>query len=152
MIWSSSILPSSEDAADHKCIGGGVGSSSSGPCCLRHLVPGGRKPPYQSSGDGCCSKVSINFLRRFMSHTMGWMSNIILVVAYIYKQGGTVSPSLYLLARQILVWSKSSAMTIALWGTPVIDLFGSALNKKLPAYCSFIPDPVAWQEDVFLVL
>ena len=32
-----------------------------------------------------------------------------------------------------------------------MNLFASALNKKLLLYCFLLPDPIAWQEDAFLV-
>ena len=37
------------------------------------------------------------------------------------------------------------------WGTPMVDLFATALNRRLPVYCSPVPDPMAWQVDVFAV-
>ena len=37
------------------------------------------------------------------------------------------------------------------WGTPMVDLFATSLNKRLPVYCSPVPDPMAWQVDAFAV-
>ena len=124
-----------------------------------------------------------------MGHTMGLMSNNTTIVAYVNKQGGTISSSLYLLTRQVLMWAENHSVTLVaryipgsrnvvadqlsrrgqvigtewslhpqvaremfrLWGAPVVDLFASALNHKLPVYCSIHPDPKAWQEDAFMV-
>ena len=36
-----------------------------------------------------------------------------------------------------------------LWGSPIIDLFATRLNRKLPVYCSPVPDPMAALEDAF---
>ena len=123
-----------------------------------------------------------------VGHSVGLMSDNTTVVAYVNKQGGTVSSSLYLLTRQVLLWAENHSVTLVaryipgsknvvadqlsrkgqvigtewslhplvvkeafrLWGTPIVDLFASALNKKLPVYCSILPDPLAWQEDTFL--
>ena len=100
------------------------------------------------------------------------------------SKGGTISSSLYLLTRQVLMWTESHLVTLIaryipgsrnvvadqlsrqgqvigtewslhplvaremfrLWGSPVVDLFASALNRKLPIYCSLLPDPLVWQE------
>ena len=35
------------------------------------------------------------------------------------------------------------------WGNPLIDLFATSLNTKLPLYCSLVPDPQAVFEDAF---
>ena len=35
-------------------------------------------------------------------------------------------------------------------GTPTLDLFATSLNKKLPLYCSLVPDPMAAMEDAFM--
>ena len=51
-------------------------------------------------------------------------------------------------------WSLHPQVTkkmFQLWGAPVVDLFASALNHKLPVYCSAHPDPKAWQEYAFMV-
>ena len=37
------------------------------------------------------------------------------------------------------------------WGTPMVDLFATSLNNRLPVYCSPVPDPLAWQVDAFTV-
>ena len=36
-----------------------------------------------------------------------------------------------------------------MWGNPLIDLFATCLNAKLPLYCSLVPDPQAVFEDAF---
>ena len=36
-----------------------------------------------------------------------------------------------------------------MWGTPMVDLFATALNRRLPVYCSPVPDPMAWHVDAF---
>ena len=38
---------------------------------------------------------------------------------------------------------------IRTWGSPLLDLFATHLNAKLPLYCSLIPDPQAAFEDAF---
>ena len=37
-----------------------------------------------------------------------------------------------------------------IWGTPMVDSFATALNRRLPVYCSPVPDPLAWH-DAFTV-
>ena len=37
-----------------------------------------------------------------------------------------------------------------LWGKPMLDLFASRLNNKLPLYCSLVLDHVAAMEDALL--
>ena len=129
------------------------------------------------------------FQDRLMNHSVGLMSDNTTVVAYVNKQGGTVSSSLFLLTRQVLLWAESHSVSLSaryipgernvvadqlsrrgqvigtewslhpltakelfrVWGSPTVDLFASALNKKLPVYCSLLPDPLAWQEDAFLI-
>ena len=124
-----------------------------------------------------------------MGRTVGLMSDNTTVMAYVNKQGGTISSSVYLFTRQVLMWAEENSVTLVaryipenrnvvadqlsrrgqvigtewslhslvtkemfrLWGAPVMDLFASALNHKLPVYCSAHPDPNAWQEDAFMV-
>ena len=38
-----------------------------------------------------------------------------------------------------------------IWGTPMVDLFATSLNNRLPVYFSPVPDPRAWQVDAFTV-
>ena len=38
-----------------------------------------------------------------------------------------------------------------LWGSPLVDLFATHLNNKLPLYVSPLPDPAAWKEDALLI-
>ena len=38
---------------------------------------------------------------------------------------------------------------LRVWGNPLIDLFATCLNAKLPLYCSLVPDPQAVFEDAF---
>ena len=35
------------------------------------------------------------------------------------------------------------------WGPPQVDLFATALNRRLPLYVSPLPDPMAWKRDAF---
>ena len=110
-----------------------------------------------------------------------------MVVAYVNKQGGTVSRSLCSLASQLLRWTESldihldarylpgqsnvladllsrrdqvigtewslhPQVTMDLlrrWGSPLIDLFATSLNAKLPLYCSLVLDSQAVFEDAF---
>ena len=124
-----------------------------------------------------------------MGHGVALMSDNTTVVAYINKQGGTVSSPLYLLVRQVLTWAEMNSVSIVgrfvpgrrniladqlsrqgqviptewtlhprvcqalfeIWGTPVVDLFATSLNRRLPVYCSPVPDPMAWQVDAFTI-
>lgn len=162
---------------------------------LHELTASGRWSPQEA-------KLHINLLEmkavlmalhafqdRLLGHTVGLMSDNTTVVAYVNKQGGTVSSSLFLLTREVLMWAETHSVSLVaryipgsrnvvadqlsrrgqvigtewslhplvtkeafrLWGAPVVDLFASALNKKLPVYCSLLPDPLALQEDAFLM-
>ena len=129
------------------------------------------------------------FQNRLMGHRVALMSDNTTVVAYINKQGGTVSSSLYLLVRQVLTWTEVNSVSLIgrfvpgrkniladqlsrqdqviptewtlhtrvlqavfrIWGTPMVDLFATALNRRLPVYCSPVPDPMAWQVDAFTI-
>ena len=109
------------------------------------------------------------------------------VVAYINKQGGTVSRSLCLLTSHLLRWAEVSEVHLEarylpgqsnvladalsrrdqviatewslhpqvtqrlfrVWGSPLVDLFATRHNAKLPLYCSLVPDPQAVFEDAF---
>ena len=49
-------------------------------------------------------------------------------------------------------WSLHPQVARALlrvWGSPLLDLFTTHLNAKLPLYCSLVPDPQAVFEDAF---
>ena len=110
-----------------------------------------------------------------------------MVVAYVNKQGGTVSDSLCSLTGQLLRWTESHNVHLearylpgqsnvladllscrnqvlgAEWslhpqvarklirtlGSPLLDLFATHLNAKLPLYCFLILDPQAVFEDAF---
>ena len=37
-----------------------------------------------------------------------------------------------------------------LWATPLVDLFASSRNNRLPVFCSPLPEPEAWGTDAFL--
>ena len=41
--------------------------------------------------------------------------------------------------------------TSLLWGSLLVVLFASALNRTLQVYCSNLPDPLTWQEDASMV-
>ena len=121
-------------------------------------------------------------------HLVAVMCDNSTVVAYINKQGGTVSRPLCLLVGDILRWTEANDISLVaryipgssniladslsrrgqvvqtewslhqgvvdklfrLWGKPMLDLFASSLNNKLPLYCSLVPDPLAAMEDAFL--
>ena len=106
-------------------------------------------------------------------------------MAYLQKQGGTQSASLYLLCKEILLLFDSLSIGLyvrhvpgkqkhssghvvevsdssehrmetspvcisqnhLMWFKPMIDLFATCLNNKLPTYMSFIPDPKAYAVD-----
>ncbi|XP_064107554.1 uncharacterized protein LOC135216312 [Macrobrachium nipponense] len=110
-------------------------------------------------------------------------------LAYIKKQGGTRSDSLYEAAKDLLLWAKERNITLLthfiegeknvradllsrerqvlttegtlhhevcnrlweLWGEPTIDLFATQKTKRLPVYCSPIPDQEAVAVDAFLM-
>ena len=49
-------------------------------------------------------------------------------------------------------WSlhpEVAAKAFDVWGTPWIDLFATRANRKLPVFCSPVPDPEAELEDAF---
>ena len=130
-----------------------------------------------------------SFQERLMGHRVALMSDNTTVVAYINKQGGTVSSSLWLLTKQVLTWAELNSVSLVgrfvpgrrnvladqlsrrgqvistewslhprivqgvfgIWGTPMVDLFATSLNNRLPVYCSPVPDPLAWKVDAFSV-
>ena len=130
-----------------------------------------------------------SFQERLMGHRVALMSDNTTVVAYINKQGGTVSSSLWLLTKQVLTWAELNSVSLVgrfvpghrnvladqlsrrgqvistewslhprivqgvfgVWGTPMVDLFATSLNNRLPVYCSPVPDPLAWKVDAFVV-
>ena len=128
------------------------------------------------------------FQHRVSGQTVALMCDNATVVAYINKQGGTVSRSLCLLTKELLSWTEANSVTLRArflpgranvladqlsrrgqvigteWSlhpevcrrifsrlyTPTLDLFATSLNKKLPLYCSLVPDPMALMEDAFM--
>ncbi|XP_068229535.1 uncharacterized protein [Palaemon carinicauda] len=110
-------------------------------------------------------------------------------LAYIRKQGGTSSDSLYEAAKDLLLWAKGRNITLItrfiegeknvravlhsggrqvlttewtlhhevcsrlwnLWGEPSIDLFATQSTKRLPVYCSPVPDQEAVAVDAILM-
>ena len=129
-----------------------------------------------------------SFQDRVAGQSIALMCDNATVVAYVNKQGGTVSRSLCLLTKQLLAWAEANSVTLSArylpgkanvladqlsrrdqvigteWslhpevvkqvfsclGTPTLDLFATSLNKKLPLYCSLVPDPMALMEDAFM--
>ena len=119
------------------------------------------------------------FREDVIGHHMTAMCDNSTVVAYVNKQGGTVSRALCLLASHLLRWTESFDIhldarylpghanvladllshrgqvvgtewsLLRVWGNPSIDLFTTSLNAKLPLYCSLVPDPQAVFEDAF---
>ena len=116
------------------------------------------------------------------------MSDNSSVVAYLNKQGGTVSQDLCLLTMDIFsltenlqvilkaryipgkknVWAdhlsrknqiistewslhqEVADFVLDKWGSPLVDLFATRWNHKLPVYFSPLPDPQAAGEDALL--
>ena len=110
-------------------------------------------------------------------------------LSYIRSQGGTVSPTLSLLAEELLKWAHFNQLflevefipgrlnvladalsrsgkvlptewTIAhhalqplwdVWGKPLVDLFATQFNARLPLYVSPIRDPKAWARNAFSI-
>ena len=110
-------------------------------------------------------------------------------LSYIRSQGGTVSPSLSLLAEELHKWAHLHGIildceyipgklnvladalsrtgkvlptewTIAhhalqplwdLWGKPMVDLFATKYNTRLPLYVSPVRDPQAWARNAFTI-
>ena len=127
------------------------------------------------------------FQYRLVGHSVVLMSDNTTVVAYVNKQGGTVSLPLHQLTAQVLEWAESHSIGLSaryipgkrnvvadglsrqgqvigtewslhqdiaerlfeIWGRPVIDLFATRHNRKLPIFCSAVPDPWALKEDAF---
>ena len=128
------------------------------------------------------------FQHRVAHQSVALMCDNATVVAYVNKQGGTVSHSLCSLTKELLLWAEANSVTLVArylpgkanvladqlsrrgqvigteWslhpevtkqlfcrlGTPTLDLFATSLNKKLPLYCSLVPDPMAVMEDAFM--
>ena len=128
------------------------------------------------------------FQHRVVGQSVALMCDNSTVVAYVNKQGGTVSRSLCSLTKQLLSWAEANTVKLRArflpgranvladqlsrrgqvigseWslhpeavrqvfsrlGTPTLDLFATKLNKKLPLYCSLVPDPMAAMEDAFM--
>ena len=124
-------------------------------------------------------------LQAFREDVIG--HHVMTVVAYVNKQGGTVSRALCLLTSRLLRWTESfdihldarylpgqanvladllscrgqvvgtewslhpqvARSLLRVWGNPLIDLFATSLNAKLPLYCSLVPDPQAVFKDAF---
>ena len=79
--------------------------------------------------------------------------NVHLEARYLPRQSSVLGN---LLSRQNQVlgaeWSlhlQVARKLIRTWGSPLLDLFATHLNAKLPLYCSLIPDPQAAFEDAF---
>ena len=128
-----------------------------------------------------------SFRELVIGHRVAVMCDNATVVAYINKQGGTVSRSLCLLTSHLLRWAEVSEVHLEarylpgqsnvladalsrrdqviatewslhpqvtqrlfrVWGSPLVDLFATRHNAKLPLYCSLVPDPQAVFEDAF---
>ena len=128
------------------------------------------------------------FQHRVAHQSVALMCDNSTVVAYVNKQGGTVSLSLCKLTKELLLWAEANGTTLLArylpgksnvvadllsrrgqvigteWslhpqvanelfrqlGAPTLDLFATSLNKKLPLYCSLVPDPLAVMEDAFV--
>ena len=128
-----------------------------------------------------------SFQDRLVGQRVALMTDNSTVVAYVNKQGGTVSRTLCEMAEQVHRWAELHSVQLIgryipghrnviadqlsrqdqvvptewslhprvverlfdLWGRPMIDLFASRLNKKLPLFCSLVPDPTAAMEDAF---
>ena len=127
------------------------------------------------------------FREEVIGHHVTAMCDNSTVVAYVNKQGGTVSRALCLLTSRLLRWTESfdvlldarylpgennvladvlsrrgqvvgaewslypqvARSLLRMWGNPLIDLFATCLNAKLPLYCSLVPDPQAVFQDAF---
>ena len=131
--------------------------------------------------------LALQSFRDVIGHHVTAMCDNSTVVAYVNKQGGTVSRALCSLTSRLLRWTESlnihlnarylpgqsnvladllsrrgqvvgtewslhlqvARSLLRVWGNPLIDLFATSLNVKLPLYCSFVPDPQAVFEDAF---
>ena len=131
--------------------------------------------------------LGLQAFRDVISHHVTAMCDNSTVVAYVNKQGGTVSRALCLLTSRLLRWTESQDVhldarylpgqanvlahllsrcgqdvgtewsfhpqvarsLLRVWGNPLIDLFATSLNAKLPLYCSLVSDPQAVFEDAF---
>ena len=120
-----------------------------------------------------------SFREDVIGHHVTAMCDNLTVVAYVNKQGGTISCPLCLLASRLLRWTESldvhldarylpgQANVLAdllsrhgqVVGTEwslhpqvarsLLHVFATCLNAKLPLYCSLVPDPQAVFEDAF---
>ena len=153
--------------------------------CVRGVVGGGEVIAHQSSrNEGNVSGIAVI---SGDGRRVTVMCDKLTVVAYVNKQGGTVSRSLCSLVSRLLRWTESLDVhfdarylpgqsnvladllsrrdrvigtewslhpqvvraLLRHWGSPLIDLFATSLNAKLPLYCSLIPNPQAVFEDAF---
>lgn len=110
-------------------------------------------------------------------------------LAYVKKQGGTHSFSLFEIAKDLLLWAATKNIELVtrfipgalnvradilsrslqviptewtlhqkvcqglwkVWGTPMLDLFATRENRRLPLFCSPVPDPEALAVDAMLL-
>ena len=74
------------------------------------------------------------FQERLMGHRVALMSDNTTVVAYINKQGGTVSSSLYLLTKQILTWAELHSVSL--------------VGRFVPGHRNVLADQLSRQDQV----
>ena len=84
-----------------------------------------------------------------------WMEahNVLLEARYLPGQSNVLADLLsrcnQVLAAEWSLLPRVAKKIIRTWGSPMIDLFATHLNAKLPLYCSLISDPQAVFEDAF---
>ena len=82
------------------------------------------------------------FQDRLIGHSVGLMSDTTTVVAYVNKQGGTVSSSLYLLARQVLMWTEAHSVTLVARYIPGSrNVVADQLSRKGQVIGTVVPSP-----------
>ena len=83
-----------------------------------------------------------------------WLYNFNLQSLHIPGEENCLADVLSRQPVQAREWSLHYRITnflFAMWDKPVIDLFASVHNHKLPTYCSLYPDPNAYMQDAFSI-
>ena len=93
-------------------------------------------------------KVSWNLHRWCMTH------DVRLRAIHLPGKENSIADALSRLQDSKLEWSLNDDTVKLVWtrlGVPEVDLFATALNHKLPKYCSLIPHPCVWRVDALSV-
>ena len=98
-------------------------------------------------------------IRSFQSHLLNKRvlvaSDNVTVVSYLNKQGRTHSLEMCLMIWRLMAFCKPRAILLRarhiqgclIWHRPMVDMFATKMNNKLPLYVSPVPDPNAMAID-----